>query len=371
MLIVTRNKARNNTGRDDTVAGMRESEEIQMLRNELREKSALFYQREQEVFQEVRRWHNPFGGVKEKQEHTRYYLDSDYTLQSLSKEIKSIESKLDIIDPERRRAEREREEREQIEQERKEAEQERKAADQERKKQEHNERKRIEQEIMDILQKSEEDEANRRAETKRKKQEVLDKLQRTYLNEAKKKQKQYDTWKSQGLCPHCGGKKGIFRTCRTCKVSYSTPVLLPKMPLGLRLPLPLKMQCDCCDYDYSFYAENNGTGTFHCFGFYADGTIIGVTARVDYSMDGFQRIVKWFNKSHQSISKGIYSISELTKELKFSSTSHAGTVDYWGKINSIGDLQLESQSHINNYRSGIILCEYIGAVKQGIIFFGA
>jgi hypothetical protein len=74
--------------------------------------------------------------------------------------------------------------------------------------------------------------------------------------------------------------------------------------------------------------------------FYADGTVISVTASATP-----QQVAKWFDKSFKDVSTGQYTVTD--KHIKFSSTDSHGTVDYEGDIQG-DNLALTTFSHINN-----------------------
>jgi hypothetical protein len=250
---------------------------------------------------------------------------------------------------------------------------------------------------------------------------------------------QAESWKSQGLCPHCGGtlKGFIAKKCIECGKSPSDTIItptapqqpnypnepkLPQMPTftprrldpdvnagssdieayingnevfvksgeviwrvvsvqgskallhsekgdasleddsikRLKLPVPSLIRSKC---DFAFYVGGT-SDSLQCFGFYADGTVITQGVGGSHSMDTFRNVVKWFNKTNNTISKGRYSYNESTNKIDFSSTSSSGTVDYEGIMDSQGVLQLNWHSRINN-RSGKESCKYIGGVKNG------
>lgn len=51
-----------------------------------------------------------------------------------------------------------------------------------------------------------------------------------YKAEVQRLQTQSDNWRSQRLCPYCGGKKGLFGGCKSCKQSVLTIPTPPKKP---------------------------------------------------------------------------------------------------------------------------------------------
>jgi hypothetical protein len=69
------------------------------------------------------------------------------------------------------------------------------------------------------------------AEQKSKYDTLLGRLNDGRAKAAKKQQaikEQAEQWKSQSLCPHCGGKKGILGKCKECKKKSSEPLVLPQ-----------------------------------------------------------------------------------------------------------------------------------------------
>jgi len=66
--------------------------------------------------------------------------------------------------------------------------------------------------------------------------------------EARRRKEQSDNWKNQGLCAHCGGKMGVFGSCRVCRYPASTPVQIdvpyinppkaPQVPPTIQMDIP-------------------------------------------------------------------------------------------------------------------------------------
>jgi len=77
--------------------------------------------------------------------------------------------------------------------------------------------------------------------------------------------------------------------------------------------------------------------------FYGNGLVIDV-----YSIGSANAIVKWFDESHELVSKGTYFISG--NKIKFSSTDSNGTVDFEGEIQG-ENLLFRTHSHITQERS--------------------
>jgi len=55
-----------------------------------------------------------------------------------------------------------------------------------------------------------------------------------------------EAWKSQGLCPHCGFKTGIFGKCKRCKKKVREQISLPLKPQAPQMPtfVPRKLEPD-------------------------------------------------------------------------------------------------------------------------------
>jgi hypothetical protein len=91
-----------------------------------------------------------------------------------------------------------------------------------------------------------------------------------------------------------------------------------------------------CDYDTK-------DREYYCkyFRFYPDGVVIGVS-----TSGNPQEIKGWFRRPYNDT--GSYRIEG--SKIKFSLTSHEGTIDYEGEISGY-TLRLNIHSHINDYRA--------------------
>lgn len=88
------------------------------------------------------------------------------------------------------------------------------------------------------------------------------------------------------------------------------------------------------------YVGKDRDGTRFYYRFYEDGHVSQVG-----STGAPEKVANWLGKSHQHSSQGAYQLDG--KDLKFSSTSPSGTVDFVAKLS--GDtLELKWHSHIND-----------------------
>lgn len=94
------------------------------------------------------------------------------------------------------------------------------------------------------------------------------------------------------------------------------------------------------------YQSNLIDDVWYYLRFYPDGTVIHVT-----SASRPAELEAWFTKEHQGVSVGKVTLED--SRLSFSCVSRSGTVEYVGKISG-HRIQLDSHSHINDYRQSIV-----------------
>ena len=101
-------------------------------------------------------------------------------------------------------------------------------------------------------------------------------------------------------------------------------------------------------YCYIATPEDGGDQLNYSFRFYEDGTVISVTTSRSSPDQSLFPAKEWFNKDNSGMAGGTYTVEG--NEIKFSSTSLVGTVDYEGTLGA-GRMILDSYSHINGFRS--------------------
>ena len=103
-----------------------------------------------------------------------------------------------------------------------------------------------EKKIADLVLRLQEHEANHDIKLKeynselKKWQEITDSIQA-----------QSNEWKLQKLCPHCGGKVGLFGSCKVCRKNVSASIQLPSAPIPVsdRSPFP-RMNIEMGGYNW-------------------------------------------------------------------------------------------------------------------------
>lgn len=101
-------------------------------------------------------------------------------------------------------------------------------------------------------------------------------------------------------------------------------------------------------YCYIETPEDGGNPLNYSFRFYEDGTVISVTTSRSSPDQSLFPAKEWFNKDNSGMAGGTYTVEG--NEIKFSSTSLVGTVDYEGTLGA-GRMILDSYSHINGFQS--------------------
>lgn len=95
-----------------------------------------------------------------------------------------------------------------------------------------------------------------------------------------------------------------------------------------------------CNFD-----DKGEDGDISFLRFYPDGKVLSVGTECDATVSDLK---DWFNMEMEFPSIGNYEIKG--RKIRFSSTSKSGTVNYKGRVNKKGVLNLRIKSLINGYR---------------------